>query len=391
MAFEPKKVDFSTINGGREYDNGDIVSPKDFNDVFKSSHYTQKFVEIFGTIIDISEIGGTGEPSAGFIDTIIDGQTYKVLKLYNLKGQRGASGVNSAYLMGEDSNTGSETNGLTQKAINSLINNPNILINPDFKINQRNIKSYISVGETQPETYLCDRWKLVTDGSGVAFTQNEDNSVTIQNNTDKIAYLRQEILGEIADNLKGSYVSVSFTVNGGYYSATQKCPLELINSTGIAGIYSTMPSGFAGALYYDNTTGNFAFDIEVYPTYTVTIKNAKMEIGRFATPILTPNYADELIKCQHYYQELQVSETVLVLSTSPTIYIPTIVTMRDSYTLAVTTARLSSINRNIDVVLSPLRKHYNAISVKLSTSDGTTIPKDTYLLSAGTIKVEAEL
>ena len=391
MAFEPKKVDYSTINGGREYDDRNMVSPKDFNDVFKSAHYAQKFVEIFGTIIDISEIGGTGEPRAELVDYFVDGQTYKVLKLYNLKGQRGASGVNSAYLMGEDNNTGSETNGLTQKAINSLINNPNILINPDFKINQRNIKSYISVGETQPETYLCDRWKLVTDGSGVAFTQNEDNSVTIQNNTDEIANFRQEILGEISENLKGKYVSISFTANGAYYSSTQKCPAEFNNSTGIAGIYETMPNGFGASLYYNSDTGNFVFDIEVYPTYTVTIKNAKMEIGRFATPILTPNYADELIKCQHYYQELQVSETVLVLSTSPTIYIPTIVTMRDSYTLVVTAARLSSINGNIDVILSPVRKHYNAISVKLSTSDGTTIPKDTYLLSTGTIKVEAEL
>ena len=46
MAFDPQHIDFSQINGGKEYDDSDIVSEEDINKLFKSASFVQKFVDV---------------------------------------------------------------------------------------------------------------------------------------------------------------------------------------------------------------------------------------------------------------------------------------------------------------------------------------------------------
>lgn len=134
----------------------------------------------------------------------------------------------------------------------SGISNPNLLINPDFKINQRAISGAIKP-VTSPETgdihtYFVDRWGI---DSGTV-TINSDGTLTL-NGT----------MSQILENAVGSDVTARVS---------------------------------AGTAAYDDAT----------KTFTVTgngdiISWAKLEVGCTATPFIAPNITEEQLKCQRYY------------------------------------------------------------------------------------------
>ena len=130
--------------------------------------------------------------------------------------------------------------------------NPNLLINPDFKINQRmasgTIKPLTSPGIGDTHTYFVDRWGV---DSGTV-TINSDGTLTL-NGT----------MSQILENAVGLNVTASVS---------------------------------AGTAVYDDTT----------KTFTITgngdtISWAKLEIGSAATLFVPPNITEEQIKCQRYY------------------------------------------------------------------------------------------
>lgn len=60
MAFEPQKIDTSTINGGNEYNNGDGLQAETINAIIKSAVFTQSLAE---TQPNIESLDGQGTPS----------------------------------------------------------------------------------------------------------------------------------------------------------------------------------------------------------------------------------------------------------------------------------------------------------------------------------------
>ena len=132
------------------------------------------------------------------------------------------------------------------------VSNPNLLINPDFRINQHGItgtvKPVTSPGIGNIHTYFMDRWGV---DSGTV-TINSDGTLTL-NGT----------MSQILENAVGSNVTASVS---------------------------------AGTAVYDDTT----------KTFTITgngdiISWAKLEIGSAATLFIPPNITEEQIKCQRYY------------------------------------------------------------------------------------------
>lgn len=132
------------------------------------------------------------------------------------------------------------------------ISNPNLLINPDFKINQRAVSGTIkpvSSPETgDMHTYFVDRWGI---DSGTV-TINSDGTLTL-NGT----------MSQILENAVGSNVTASVS---------------------------------AGTAVYNDATKTFTVrgngDI---------ISWAKLEVGITATPFIAPNITEEQLKCQRYY------------------------------------------------------------------------------------------
>jgi hypothetical protein len=125
--------------------------------------------------------------------------------------------------------------------------NPNLLINPDFKINQRNISGAFS----DTGKYFADRWRLE---SGTV-TVNSDNTITL-NGT----------ICQPLENAVGSSITASVS---------------------------------AGTAVYDDSAKTFTITGN-----GVNISWAKLEIGNTATAFSPPDYVSELLKCQRYYQAL---------------------------------------------------------------------------------------
>ena len=130
---------------------------------------------------------------------------------------------------------------------------PNLLINPDFKINQRGKSGTIIPNKNADgkdiHTYFVDRWGI--DSGSV--TINADGTLTL-NGT----------MSQILENSVGTNVTASVS---------------------------------AGSAVYDDTT----------QTFTITgngdvISWAKLEYGSIATPFAPPDPVEELRKCQRYYR-----------------------------------------------------------------------------------------
>ena len=123
---------------------------------------------------------------------------------------------------------------------------PNLLINPDFRINQRGASGTISA-----TGYFVDRWQL----TGGTVTVNANGTITLDGT-----------ITQTLENAVGADVTASAN---------------------------------AGKATYVNSTRTFTLTAN-----GEIIKWAKLEVGNVATPFSPPDPATELNKCQRYYQKI---------------------------------------------------------------------------------------
>lgn len=176
--------------------------------------------------------------------------------------------------------------GLLSQLANYLgtkFSNPNLLINPDFKINQRGSSTYTTTSESP--IYAVDRWMLARGKA----TVNSDGTVTVTatgGTTNAEGYFQQKL-----ENV----ISGAYTVS-----------MEVVSISGtvriaIDGEWKTVTSGknvFQGV----NLSNNFnSVGLQLAVGASITLKWAKLEQGTVATPFVAPNMAEELVKCRRYY------------------------------------------------------------------------------------------
>lgn len=200
---------------------------------------------------------------------------------------------------------------LTQLAnyLGNKFSNPNLLINPDFRINQRGETSYTSaVAQTIRIVYSVDRWCLY----GHSLTINSDKSVTITPTTYSdgalIQNLETPVDGDITVQVYAVGVSGTATVSVG--------PSDGSSTTEIG----TLKNGLNTFTF---SKGIKRLVIRV-KSGTLTLKYAKVEQGAVATPFVAPDNSDELDKCLRYY-EFGSLDTAPGLAIQPTVYIRTYV------------------------------------------------------------------
>lgn len=182
--------------------------------------------------------------------------------------------------------------GLLSQLANYLgkkFSNPNLLINPDFKINQRGATSYTSaVAQTIKIVYSVDRWSLY----GHSLTVNSDKSVTITPTTYSdgalIQKLETPVDGDITVQVYAVGVSGTATVSVG--------PSDGSSTTEIG----TLKNGLNTFTF---SKGIKRLVIRV-KSGTLTLKYAKVEQGTVATSFVAPNPAEELVKCKQYYNRI---------------------------------------------------------------------------------------
>jgi hypothetical protein len=302
---KPKKIDFSTINGGNEYENNDAVQPNMINGVLSASAYAQALAT---NPIDSSMIETDAEPKI-YIKETSDG-TPQIVAV-GLKGKTGNSGVSNASL---SNNYGeSDTDGYTQKATNSLFSNPNILINGDFRINQRGQTNYSHT--SSQNNYCVDRWIM----RGNLYVDPQANGgIKITSRATTISGVFQSI--DNFDYLKGKTVTLSVKISNVNVSSTTRVYIGLSNSNkanavgtyigetnllkptdGIITHTCTIPQ----SLEFNRLNAFFAFvHGETTDGDNLVIEWAKLEISPVSTAFKPKTYQEELSDCEYYFKRL---------------------------------------------------------------------------------------
>ena len=195
--------------------------------------------------------------------------------------------------------------------VEAPFSNPNLLINGDFKINQRGGTVYPNSNTWK---YSVDRWRYI---GIMTVTANSDGTVTIaKENNAESTYFTQSLE---TPNYYGNY-TFSFEVgeiNGalGIYIEGGSAEILEVTKSGVYEIHST--TGGIGIV--------FRLDGE---TTSAVLKWAKLEYGKLATPFVPRLYGEELALCQRFFTRLKTTYPMLVTQvanadTKTYMYIPT--------------------------------------------------------------------
>lgn len=161
------------------------------------------------------------------------------------------------------------------------ISNPNLLINPDFKINQRGQTSY---DFSTKSGYTVDRWHIYHS----KLTLNSDNTITVDFQSS--GSFDQQLETVLNEQHTASINITKITGSIRFYIGTSK--FITITSPGIYTI--THDTDITQVSLYNPTSNNTAA--------SCTVKWVKLEKGPIATQFVSPVIAAELTKCQRYYQ-----------------------------------------------------------------------------------------
>lgn len=250
--------------------------------------------------------------------------------------------------------------------IPSAISNPNLLINGDFQVNQRQANSYSTSGK-----YTVDRWILRGSGSiakqttGIRLTSlSTDISGVFQSIEDY-----SELLGKtVTLSIKLSNVSVDANTKMqiGFGDSTSAnaigidLGLEQFNPT--AEIFSktiTLPASLTNSRL--NVYAVFVSDNTISGDY-VDIDYIKLEVGNVATKLSPKTYAEELSMCQRYYLRLNNDGNYAIWANG-FVYSATKVFLNVSIPTSMRTRPTSTKNGNIVMLYNGGTKTFTDISV----------------------------
>lgn len=179
--------------------------------------------------------------------------------------------------------------------------NPNLLINPDFKINQRGQEEYSGY-----KKYTVDRWRIDASNVDVRIFANPDHSITIKPFSDMSeSYLLGSYLEPMLSDITVTMsVKVKNVVGNGW---GMRCRIVDDGGSFVTQIRGMLPSdGFffvTGRVPANGHIESFQiFGSNDGTNSEITLEWAKLEIGDKATPFVPPDPATELIKCQRYFQ-----------------------------------------------------------------------------------------
>ena len=185
--------------------------------------------------------------------------------------------------------------------------NPNLLINGDFRVNQRGQPSYVAQG--WKDTYSVDRWALrgstgtitldvatkTLTGAGWLVQEIEDyKSLIGKTLTLSMPIIQKSSKGGSHLSLRVYYTDGTYTnlfdINYGTYSG-------FMSHTFVFNVDETKTIRNVITLYYQGADAITQLDY------------VKLEVGSVATAFSPRPYAEELMMCQRYYQILSVNNS----------------------------------------------------------------------------------
>ena len=301
-------------------------------------------------------------------------------------GGSGADSVARAAISAHAGNTDIHVTAAEKAAWNAVnYSNPNLLINPDFRINQRGETSYTAAG------YTVDGW--YTNGGAVDVTEN---GLELTNSGTSAVRLRQN--SEITHSqLAGRDITLSASVGGTTYSASGKVP-ETKPANDIQVVALLIADTDVG-IYLNYSPARDMFYAYAYiPTGKSAVLNwVKAEIGSVTTPFVPPDTATELAKCQRYLTVLpsgRYGRAVFVGTNAMQFECDLPVTMRIKPTVVSGTIGTIALNQSstsqavTDYTTEILSLKNNLLLLQLSKTNGAS---DCALFATDKILLSAEL
>ena len=211
-------------------------------------------------------------------------------------------------LSGISSNIQGQIDNLNNQA-ERLLNNPNLLINGDFKVNQRGA-SGTQKGNAK---FPVDKWK--TSALNAFCTTNIDANNNVESVTVGITDVTaasgrvclaynfedkdfKKLLGKkvtLSVNYEELNADVSNSVRIRFDSGVDNGSTILSTTTGTATLtFSVNPSATKLVIQIAGTSKAL--------NYSLKLNWAKLELGSIATAFNPKNYAEELLACMRYYQ-----------------------------------------------------------------------------------------
>ena len=167
--------------------------------------------------------------------------------------------------------------------------NPNLLINGDFRVNQRGLNVYAP--SKNEITYTVDRWCIFPSATGSGFTLTvNDGYVTFANTNSGISAFMCQFL---ETPLKGMY-TVSVKVK-----SLTKAVAFTVRDNGTFINLMTLQEGVNTATINATNLDCVRFNIS---QLSIDIEWVKVEAGTLGTPYSPRPYVEELALCKRYYQ-----------------------------------------------------------------------------------------
>ena len=177
--------------------------------------------------------------------------------------------------------------GLKKGSLSQLSNylgnkfsNPNLLTNPDFRINQREKSTYSSTGAGG----TVDRWV----GTNVKTVVNSDGTVTVSSLSGTGYYTQHEENISYGKHTYSIYVQAITGTVKAFYKSKDSEDVELGALKQGLNIFTSVDDGFK------------TFFLSIAGGSSVTLKYVKVEQGTVATSFIAPNPAEELTKCYRF-------------------------------------------------------------------------------------------
>ena len=156
--------------------------------------------------------------------------------------------------------------------------NPNLLLNSNFKVDQRGRGTYTN--NTTKPTYTLDRW--ISINTEVVYNIDGTATITSLATTDTSSWFKQILEHAINDTCTLSCNITAVTGNAYLYNQTKGKKI-------VKGLNTITLSYLKEA------------SIELKQGASITIEWIKLEKGSKATAYVAPNYTEELQKCMMYY------------------------------------------------------------------------------------------
>ena len=281
--------------------------------------------------------------------------------------------------------TGLKKGSLSQLVdyLGTKFSNPNLLINPDFRINQRG-KSEYAYQASGATKYTVDRFRVVFLNVKTA----SDGLILNANGTNEDGGYISQVL---EDAVKGDTI-LSFKVS----AVVGNIEFGNLNSEGDGNKLSVSSDG----TYTVKGSNTKKVIVHLLKGSSCKIEWIKLEQGSIATPFIATNLAEELVKCKRFFY--RAPKALIAYGIDDRLYIGSteVMNMRDGGTVVIEGAGGNDILRyegnlkmiSIDASKCSASKTDGYIKVVLSPSNNLTHSKVVALdINSVSITIDAEI